>query len=205
MKKTYLYTFLGITLNAIENSMTIVTNLGSILWPASIVNMMHAFGWTMCASIFTEGIVISFLTMILERRMSWKQWRKELIFLTPYSVLIQAFATVWRWWGIDKLDFIPRFGVDILGLLTSFTGLAMYSECAWCFHPHDVLSSCLKSRWSPKMMKLFNIIAPLIVIGICFFRNHTVYALHIGTLVGLLIQNRFTSFCQIAYEKYLHV
>ncbi|MDB6220100.1 hypothetical protein [Lactobacillus amylovorus] len=55
------------------------------------------------------------------------------------------------------------------------------------------------------MMKLFNIIAPLIVIGICFFRNHTVYALHIGTLVGLLIQNRFTLFCQIAYEKYLHV
>lgn len=97
MKKTYLYTFLGITLNAIENSMTIVTNLGIILWPASIVNMMHAFGWTMCASIFTEGIVISFLTMILERRMSWKQWRKELIFLTPYSVLMQAFATVWRW------------------------------------------------------------------------------------------------------------
>lgn len=44
MKKTYLYTFLGITLNAIENSMTIVTNLGSILWSASIVNMMHAFG-----------------------------------------------------------------------------------------------------------------------------------------------------------------
>lgn len=81
--------------------MTIVTNLGSILWPASIVNMMHAFGWTMCASIFTEGIVISFLT--------------------PYSVLMQAFATVWRWWGIDKLDF-------------------------WCFHPHDALSSCLKSR-----------------------------------------------------------
>jgi hypothetical protein len=66
---------------------------------------------------------------------------------------MQVFATVWRWWGIDKLDFI----------------------------------------------------APLIVIEICFFRNHTVYALHIGTLVGLLIQNRFTAFCQIAYEKYLHV
>lgn len=48
--------------------------------------------------------------------------------------------------GIDKLDFIPRFGVDIFGLLISFTGLAMYSECAWCFHPHDALSSCLKSR-----------------------------------------------------------
>lgn len=96
MRKTYLYTFLGITLNAIGNSLTIVTNLGSILWPASIVNMMHALHWAMWAAIFTEGIVISLLTMLLEQRMSWKQWREELIFLTPYSVLMQLFATVWH-------------------------------------------------------------------------------------------------------------
>lgn len=70
MRKTYLYTFLGITLNAIGNSLNIVTNLGSILWPASIVNMMHALHWTMWAAIFTEGIVISLLTMLLEERVA---------------------------------------------------------------------------------------------------------------------------------------
>ena len=205
MKRTYKYTFLGITLNAMGNSMTIVTNLGSLLWPASIVNMMHVLHWTMCASIFTEGIIISLLTMLLEKRMSWKEWREELIFLIPYSVLMQAFATVWRLWGVDTLPLVPRLGVDLIGLLISFMGLAMYSECAWCFHPHDTLSSCLKRHWSPKMMKTFNIVAPLIVIGFCFFKSHTIYALHVGTLIGLLIQSRFTSFCQIEYEKYLHV
>lgn len=206
MKKTYFYTFAGITLNAMGNSMTIVTNLGSLLWPASIVNMMHALGWSMMASIFTEGIVVSLLTMLLEKNQSFKEWGEELIFLTPYSILMQAFATVWRAWGIDQLPFWPRLLMDFLGLMISFAGLAMYSDCAWCFHPHDVLSHCLRSRWSPRLMKLFNIFVPLLVIAITFIiKNHTVYALHIGTVVGLLMQSRFTEFCQIEYDKYLHI
>lgn len=205
MKKTYLYTFIGIILNAAGNSLTIVTNLGSLLWPASIVNMMHALHWQMWFSIFMEGIVISFLTMTVERKSSEKEWIEELIFLTPYSILMQAFATVWRSWRVAVLPFFPRLFVDILGLLVSFGGLAMYSKCAWCFHPHDALSSCLKSRWNPKMMKEFNIIVPLIIIFICAFKNHTIYALHIGTIIGLLIQSRFTSLCQITYDKYLHI
>ena len=51
------------------------------------------------------------------------------------------------------------------------------------------------------MMKDFNIIAPLVVIAICFLKNYTIYALHLGTVVGLLMQSRFTSFCQIQYKK----
>lgn len=51
------------------------------------------------------------------------------------------------------------------------------------------------------MMKGFNIIAPLVVIAICFLKNYTIYALHLGTVVGLLVQSRFTSFCQIQYKK----
>lgn len=55
------------------------------------------------------------------------------------------------------------------------------------------------------MMKIFNIAAPLLIILICLGKNRTVFALNIGTVVGLLIQSRFTSFCQIEYEKYLHI
>ncbi|WP_186822952.1 hypothetical protein [Lactobacillus johnsonii] len=47
------------------------------------------------------------------------------------------------------------------------------------------------------MMKYFNMITPLVVIAICFLKNYTIYALHLGTVVGLLMQSRFTLFCQI--------
>ncbi|OYS09650.1 hypothetical protein CBF65_02540 [Lactobacillus johnsonii] len=51
------------------------------------------------------------------------------------------------------------------------------------------------------MMKYFNMITPLVVIAICFLKNYTIYALHLGTVVGLLMQSRFTLFCQIQYKK----
>ena len=44
-------------------------------------------------------------------------------------------------------------------------------------------------------------ITPLVVIAICFLKNYTIYALHLGTVVGLLMQSRFTLFCQIQYKK----
>lgn len=205
MKKICLYTFLGIIINAAGNSLTIVTNLGSILWPASIVNIMHAMHWNMSLSIFTEGIIVSFLTILLEKHPTWKRWLDELIFLIPYSLLMQLFATGYRAMKIDQLSFGPRFAFDLIGLVISFAGLAMYSDCAWCFHPHDVLSTCLRTKWNPKLMKLFNLIIPLLVIFICFFKNHTIYALHIGTLIGVLFQNRIMEFFQIYYSKYLHI
>lgn len=205
MKKIYFYTFLGIAINAADNSLTIVTNLGSILWPASIVNIMHTMHWSMSLSIFTEGIIVSFLTILLEKHPTWKRWADELIFLIPYCLLMQLFATGYRAIGIDQLSFLPRLTFDLIGLVISFAGLAMYSDCAWCFHPHDILSTCLRTKRNLKFMKLFNLIIPLLVIFICFFKNHTIYALHIGTLIGILFQNRIMEFFQISYSKYLHI
>lgn len=46
---------LAVVLNSIGHSMTIVTNMGSMPWPASIVNIMHTLQWTMTETIFSEG------------------------------------------------------------------------------------------------------------------------------------------------------
>ena len=46
---------LAVVLNSIVHSMTIVTNMRSIPWPASIVNIMHTLQWTMTETIFSEG------------------------------------------------------------------------------------------------------------------------------------------------------
>ncbi|MEN2515445.1 hypothetical protein [Lactobacillus johnsonii] len=44
------------------------------------------------------------------------------------------------------------------------------------------------------MMKYFNMIALLVVIAICFLKNYTIYALRLGTVVGLLMQSRFAKY-----------
>lgn len=98
------YFCLAIILNSIGHSMTIVTNMGSMPWPASIVNIMHTLGWTMTATIFTEGIAVMVIDALISREIDWRRWLRELIFLVPYSILMQYFAGWWRHFGIDQLS-----------------------------------------------------------------------------------------------------
>lgn len=53
------------------------------------------------------------------------------------------------------------------------------------------------------MMKDFNIIDPLVVIAICLLKNYTICALHLGTVVGLLMQSRFTGSILFPVDEYL--
>ena len=63
--RRYVFLALAIVLNSIGHSMTIVTNLGSMPWPASIVNIMHMMGWNMTETIFTEGLFVIGLNILL--------------------------------------------------------------------------------------------------------------------------------------------
>ena len=62
--RRYVFLALAIVLNSIGHSMTIVTNLGSMPWPASIVNIMHMMGWNMTETIFTEGLGINVFSSV---------------------------------------------------------------------------------------------------------------------------------------------
>lgn len=181
------YFCLAIILNSIGHSMTIVTNMGSMPWPASIVNIMHTLGWTMTATIFTEGIAVMVIDALISREIDWRRWLRELIFLVPYSILMQYFAGWWRHFGIDQLSLAFRLGFDILGLLSAFIGLAIYQKVG-IIHPHDELSVTLKERFNTRFKQSFNIILPVLIIIFCGLHNHTFYAVNIGTVLGMICQ-----------------
>ncbi|WP_251547642.1 sugar permease [Limosilactobacillus caecicola] len=184
----------AIILNSIGHSMTIVTNMGSMPWPASIVNIMHTMGWTMTETIFTEGTVVILLNALIARRWDWRGILKEFGFLLPYSILMQWFAGWWRFFGIDRLMIWWRLGFDLLGLTTAFVGLAIYQSCQFC-HPHDDLSVTLKHHFNGRFMQDFNMILPIIIVVLCGLHNQVVFAVNIGTVVGLFWQSRVVTFC----------
>ena len=102
--RRYVFLALAIVLNSIGHSMTIVTNLGSMPWPASIVNIMHMMGWNMTETIFTEGLFVIGLNILLVGEFVPKEFGWELTFLVPYSILMQLFANLWRFWGMDTMN-----------------------------------------------------------------------------------------------------
>ena len=202
--RRYVFLALAIVLNSIGHSMTIVTNLGSMPWPASIVNIMHMMGWNMTETIFTEGLFVIGLNILLVGEFVPKEFGWELTFLVPYSIFMQLFANLWRFWGIDTMNIFLRFGFDLLGLVIAFAGYALYQQCDCCFHPHDKLTVYLKRRASLKFTKYFNIILPVIIILLCSLKNHAIFAFTIGTVTGFFPQNWLVSFWQEHLEPCCH-
>lgn len=203
--RRYWYLTLAIILNSIGHSMTIVTNLGSMPWPASIVNIMHLMGWNMTETIFTEGLLVIGLNILLVGAFISSEFFQELTFLLPYSILMQLFADLWRLLGIDTMIIPFRFGLDLLGLVVAFAGYALYQQCDCCFHPHDRLTVFLKRRANPTFTKYFNLLLPIIIISLCALQNQAIYAFNIGTLIGLFGQSRIVGFWQEHLVSYCHL
>lgn len=194
--RRYCFLALAIILNSIGHSMTIVTNMGSMPWPASIVNIMHLMHWDMTETIFTEGLFVIGLNILLVGEFVPKEFGWELTFLIPYSILMQLFADIWRFCGLDTSQILVRCGFDLLGLVIAFAGYALYQQCDCCYHPHDKLTVFLKRRATVKFTKYFNIVLPIIIILLCAMKNQAIYAFNIGTLIGFLGQGRIVSFWQ---------
>lgn len=191
---------LAIILNSIGHSMTIVTNMGSMPWPASIVNIMHTLHWTMYQTIFCEGLVVIILNLIWTSGWSWTYLAKQLGFLTPYSILMQCFADCWRWFGIDRLAIPVRFCFDLVGLMSAFIGFTIYQNVDFR-HPQDELSITMKHHFNVRFMQSFNMFLPILIVVLCAFHNHAVFAVNVGTVIGFLLQGRFVNFCDDVWER----
>ena len=139
----------------------------------------------MTETIFTEGLFVIGLNILLVGEFVPKEFGWELTFLVPYSIFMQLFANLWRFWGIDTMNIFLRFGFDLLGLVIAFAGYALYQQCDCCFHPHDKLTVYLKRRASLKFTKYFNIVLPVIIILLCSLKNH-----ELAIIMSLLMQMR---------------
>lgn len=190
---------IAIILNSIGHSMTIVTNMGSMPWPASIVNIMHTLGWSMTATIFTEGIVVMIVNAIISWEINWLKLFHELVFLLLYSLLMQWFAGCWRQIGIDHFQMITRLIYDLCGLVIAFIGFALYQHIG-IVHPHDDFSATLKHYLTTRLMQLFNIVMPVCIVIICGLHNQVFYAVNIGTVVGLLGQRYVVDWVNQVYQ-----
>lgn len=199
-----MYVALAIILNSIGHSMTIVTNMGSMPWPATVVNIMHTMQWTMTQTIFTEGLVVIILNIIIAQRILIWDVLSELVFLIPYSILMQLFADCWRAIGIDKMAIPLRLCFDLVGSISAFVGFSIYQK-ANCCHPHDDLSITLKTHFSAKFMQRFNMYLPVVIVILCSIHNRAIWAVNIGTVVGFLIQGRVVNFCDEHITCYCHM
>ena len=207
MKASIIYFVISLVINSLGNVLTLVTSakvfpsfLGSAYWTAAETNFGIAFHWNLFWAFLILGIVITVLNAILVGRWDWGRALGNVIFMVPFSWLIQTFYTLFT--TTIKLPEAHSIGLIILYVLINFFGVSLiaiaisiYQRVNLVLHPADDLMQILRFKYfkgaAGKAM-WDSYIPPTIMGVIAFAITHQFTYYGIGTIFAFLFQGNIT-------------
>jgi len=185
--------FLGfsIVLNSAANALTISTNLGSAVWTGSSVNLSNWIHVPLGTTLFGYGIVITLLNQLLLGKFDRKRFVSNLLYIVPFSYLVEWIGYFWDWLGVGNLSLTGRVIVDIIGLFGVAFAVSIYQRCNIIMHPNDDLSYIIRFRFlhgSAVIAQWASYLPPLTIIILSFIFTGQLHAIGFGTVWALATQ-----------------
>lgn len=166
--------------------------MGSAVWTASAVNLSH---WVTHSSnptvanhalgtvLVLYGVAVAFLTMLLSRRLDWGRFVRNILFVVPFSYLVQWITPFWSdTLKISQLQ--PSFQhpwqllvtiiLDIIGLLGVAAAVSIYQRANLIMHPNDDLSYILRFKYLHGLASVsqwVSYVPPLTLTALSFLAN----------------------------------
>lgn len=185
----------SILLNAFANALTVATNLGSAIWTASAVNLAAFTHIGLGVILFAYGFIVIFLNAILLRQLNWRRVVGNLIYISPFSYLVQQFTALLEKAGIMSLGLPARIVLDIIGVVLIGVAVSIYQRVKLILHPNDDLSYILRFNFfngNAAIAQYVSYILPIIVLLACWFLTGNLLAFNIGTVISLISQGPVT-------------
>ncbi|MDC4184757.1 hypothetical protein MK904_01420 [Loigolactobacillus coryniformis] len=185
----------SILLNAFANALTVATNLGSAIWTASAVNLAAFTHIGLGVILFAYGFIVIFLNAILLRQLNWRRVLGNLIYISPFSYLVQQFTAMLEKAGIMSLGLPARIVLDIIGVVLIGVAVSIYQRVKLILHPNDDLSYILRFNFfngNAAIAQYVSYILPIIVLLACWFLTSNLLAFNIGTVISLISQGPVT-------------
>ncbi|EJN56439.1 YczE/YyaS/YitT family protein [Loigolactobacillus coryniformis] len=185
----------SILLNAFANALTVATNLGSAIWTASAVNLAAFTHIGLGIILFAYGFIVIFLNAILLRQLNWRRVIGNLIYISPFSYLVQQFTSLLEKAGIMSLGLPARIVLDIIGVVLIGVAVSIYQRVKLILHPNDDLSYILRFDFfngNAAIAQYVSYILPILVLLACWFLTGNLLASNIGTVISLISQGPVT-------------
>ncbi|SPC37989.1 YczE/YyaS/YitT family protein [Latilactobacillus fuchuensis] len=182
---------LSILLNAAANALTVATNLGSAIWTASAVNLSSLSHISLGTILAIYGVVVIILNTILLKEIVWRRIIGNLLFVLPFSYLVQFFTGIFRQMGVPALSVGWRIGLDLGGVVLIAIAISIYQRVNLILHPNDDLSYILRFDYFHGRAAIAQYVSytmPIIVIISCWLGTGQLLAFNIGTIASLIIQ-----------------
>lgn len=209
-QQRFLWLVISILLNATFNALTITTNMGSAVWTASAVNLAHWVTHSTNPAVASQalglvltiyGILVAFLDLLLIGRFDWRRLLRNILFVVPFSYLIQFIVPFWsNIVGIKYLhgdlshpiQLTILVIVNMIGLFGVGAAVSLYQRANLIMHPNDDLSYIIRFRYLHGLAtasQMLSYLPPVIIMICCFFANHhTLWAVNFGTVWAFLTQ-----------------
>lgn len=196
------YFVLSIFLNSLGNGLTVAINLGSALWTAASVNLNHAFAVSLSLMMFLPAFLVIIVNSLILGKLSPKRIIGNLVFLTPFSLLVGYFSAGLSQLGINHLNLLVRTGLDCLGVVLIAVAISLYQRVNWMLHPVDDLMQIIRFKYfkgNATIAQLVVFMPPVIAIIVAVLVSHRIYAVNVGTIFALLFQGSLVGLA----DKYL--
>nr|SFZ88724.1 sugar specific permease (putative) [Loigolactobacillus rennini] len=195
--KRWCYLGLSLLINATGHALTIATNLGSAVWTASAVNLYHLWPLSLRLTLFLCGVLVALANAVMIHRLDWIRFAGNLLFITPFSYLIQLFTQLIIYLGINNLALIFRIIIDIGGILCVALATSIYQRANIVLHPNNDFMQILRYRYfkgNATIAQMAHYIPPMLIMVVTYCLSGKIFAVNIGTLICLLFQGSFIGY-----------
>ncbi|MFC6206605.1 hypothetical protein [Levilactobacillus tongjiangensis] len=181
----------SILLNSAANALTISTNLGSAVWTGSSVNLANWIHVPLGTTMFVYGVVITLMNQLLLGRFDRKRFVSNILYIIPFSYLVEWIGYFWNWVGVGKLNLTGRVIVDIIGLIGVAFAVSIYQRCNVIMHPNDDVAYILRFRFlhgSAVIAQWASYVPPVTIIILSYIFTGELNAIGFGTIWALVTQ-----------------
>lgn len=211
MPTSIFYFVISLVINSAGNVLTLVTSakihpsfLGAAYWTAGEANLGVALGWNLFWAFLIFGILITILNAILVHHWDWRRALGNLIFMIPFSALIQVFQNffIGKYQIYRGLSSAHTPGMVIFYILVNFFGVALigtaisiYQRVNLVLHPADDLMQILRFRYfngNANIAMWTSYIPPTLMLVLAFVVTKNFVNLGLGTIFALLFQGGIT-------------
>lgn len=190
-RQRFWFLVFSIFLNSASNALTISANLGSAVWTGSSVNLANWIHVPLGTTLLLYGVAVTLLNQLLLGHFDRRRFISNLLYIVPFSYLVEFIGYFWQWLGVPQLDFWLRLVLNFVGLIGVAAAVSIYQRCNLIQHPNDDLSYILRFRFlhgSAIIAQWTSYLPPITITIIAFLVTGQLRAIGIGTVFALVAQ-----------------
>lgn len=185
------YLAFAIILIAAANALMIDSNVGSMVWMASAVNVTNIIKIDYGTTLFIYAVIVTIANQFLLGKFDGHILLSNLVFAFPFSYLVGFFTKFYLIFHIGSLGLIWQIVLDVLGLLGASVGCSIYERVNLIQHPNDELAYIIRFKYlrgSAGWGQFFSYLPPIVVLLVCFFITGRIDSVGLGTVLAVCFQ-----------------